>query len=103
MSRPIPRPAPVTKATLDSDMPRILACAGVEGNHRAWPAILLTVGVGIGQVIAWRVRGAPQQRDHGPVLLQHESGENTTIRNHRDCGGRGRVALYCTDDVRAVG
>src|SRR5216684_1809618 len=51
MSRPIPRPAPVTKATLDSDMPRILACAGVEGNHRAWPAILLTVGVGNGQVL----------------------------------------------------
>src|SRR5713226_4858094 len=69
MSRPIPRPAPVTKATLDSDMPRILACAGVEGNHRAWPAILLTVGVGIEQVIAWLVRGAPQRRDQGPVCF----------------------------------
>src|SRR5712692_7809421 len=69
ISRPIPRPAPVTKATLDSDMPRILACAGFEGNHRAWPAILLTVGVGIGQVIAWLVRGAPEQRNQGPVCF----------------------------------
>src|SRR5216683_5396195 len=69
MSRPIPRPAPVTKATLDSDMPRILACAGVEWNLRAWPAILSTVGVGIGQVIACLVRGAPQRRDQGPVCF----------------------------------
>src|SRR6266851_5477644 len=31
--------------------------------------ILSTVGVGIEQVIAWLVRGAPQQRNQGPVCF----------------------------------
>src|ERR1700737_5550289 len=39
------------------------------------PAILLTVGVSIGQVIAWLVRGAPHRRNQGPVCFNMKAAE----------------------------